>query len=158
MVLDYQVTLHKLINEKALNVHVVSSKQKLIIFHFVPLIGPSFGPGLLQYKLVLAKDAVKANGTYPKTAEYINECQHPEALDPFVVQGSIVICTFAEGFNNGTSSIVSIIETARTLGCMGFVFLANSSFGDFIAESIPLTIPGILIPKVTDAQVRMHWL
>lgn len=116
-------------------------------------IGPSFGRGFLQYKLVLAKDAVKANGTFPKTAEYIDECQYPEALDPFVVQGSVVICTFAAGFYNGTSSLIAIIETARTLGFMGFVFIANSTFGDFVAEPIPFTIPGIMIPKVSDAQV-----
>jgi len=44
--------------------------------------GPSFGNGTVYHKLVLAKDAVKINGTFPRTPEYLEECQHPEALDP----------------------------------------------------------------------------
>ncbi|KAL0305983.1 UNVERIFIED_CONTAM: Subtilisin-like protease SBT2.4 [Sesamum radiatum] len=52
----------------------------------VGLSGPSFGNGLLQYKLVLAKDAIKVNGTFPRTPQYLEECQYPEALDPAAVQ------------------------------------------------------------------------
>ncbi|KAG8385789.1 hypothetical protein BUALT_Bualt03G0081800 [Buddleja alternifolia] len=102
---------------------------------------------------VLARDATKVNGTFPKTPEYIEECQHPEALDPAVVQGSVVICTFSAGFYNGTSSLTAIIETAKALGLMGFVFIANPSYGDFIAEPIPFSVPGIMIPRTSDAQI-----
>ncbi|KAF5943587.1 hypothetical protein HYC85_017664 [Camellia sinensis] len=121
----------------------------------VGLSGPSFGNGLLQYKLVLARDAVRADHSFPKTAPYIEECQYPEALDPFVVLGSVVICTFSDGFYNGTSSVTAIIDTARTLGFMGFVLVANPAFGDFIAEPIPLSVPGIMIPRTSDARVSV---
>ncbi|CAK9137266.1 unnamed protein product [Ilex paraguariensis] len=112
---------------------------------------PSFGHGLLQHMLVLAKDAVKVNGTFPKTPEYIEECQYPEALDPIIVQGKIVICTFSTGFYNGTSSLRAIIETAKVLGFMGFVFVANPAYGNFVAEPIPFSIPGIMTPRTSDA-------
>lgn len=117
--------------------------------------GPSFGNGLLQYKLVNAKDAIKVNGTFPRTPPYIEECQHPEALNPSAVIGSVVICTFSAGFNNGTSDLLAVINTAKALGFMGFVLVANPSYGDFIAEPIPFSVPGIMIPRTSDAQVYM---
>lgn len=120
------------------------------------LSGPSFGNGWLQYRLVLAKDAVKADGMFPRSPQYLDECQYPEAFDPSVVQGSVVICTFSSGFYNGTSNLTAIIETARILGFMGFVLVANPSYGDFIAQPIPFSVPGIMIPKVSDAQVYIY--
>ncbi|KAL5578756.1 hypothetical protein UlMin_011198 [Ulmus minor] len=119
----------------------------------VGLSGPSFGHWLFLHRLVLAKDAVKKNGTFPRTAPYIEECQYPEALDPIIVESSIVICTFSEGFLNGTSTVTAIINTAKALGLAGFVLVANPKYGDFIAEPIPFDVPGILIPKVADVQV-----
>ncbi|KAL8104163.1 hypothetical protein AgCh_028411 [Apium graveolens] len=123
----------------------------------VGLSGPSFVLGDLQYKLVMAKDAVKANGTFPRTTAYIDECQYPEALDPFLVKGSIVICTFSTGFLDGTSSLTAIIDTARDLGFMGFAFLANSSLGDFIAEPIPFSVPGIMIPRTNNSEIVVRY-
>ncbi|XP_057764971.1 subtilisin-like protease SBT2.4 [Salvia miltiorrhiza] len=119
----------------------------------IGLSGPSFGNGWLQYRLVLAKDAIKANGAFPMTPQYLEECQSPEALDPTVVLGSVVICTFSAGFYNGTSNLTAIIETARVLGFMGFVLVANPTYGDFIAEPIPFSVPGIMIPKASDALI-----
>ncbi|WCJ20150.1 Subtilisin-like protease SBT2.4 [Euphorbia peplus] len=119
----------------------------------VGLTGPSFGEGLFKYRLVLAKDAVKPNGTFPKTPEFIEECQHPEALDRDLVWASIVICTFSDGFYNGTSTMTAIVDTAKRLGFMGFVFVANPIYGDFIAEPLPFAVTGIMIPRVADAQI-----
>ncbi|KAJ8761746.1 hypothetical protein K2173_004556 [Erythroxylum novogranatense] len=119
----------------------------------IGLSGSTFGDDLLTYKLVLAQDAVRANGTFPRTPPYAEECQYPEALDPIVVQGSIVICTFSAGFYNGTSTINAVIDTAKGLGFMGFALIANPDYGDFIVEPIPFAVPGIMIPKVADAQV-----
>lgn len=102
---------------------------------------------------MLAKDAVRANGAFPMTPQYTEECQYPEALDPIMVLGSVVICTFSSGFYNGTSNLTAVIATARSLGFMGFVLVANPSYGDFIAEPIPFSVPGIMIPKASDAQV-----
>ena len=111
------------------------------------------GEGLFLYKLVLAEDAVNINGTFPRTPQYIEECQFPEALDRNVVLGSVIICTFSDGFYNGTSTLTAIVDTARTLGIMGFILVANPTYGDFIAEPIPFAVPGIMIPSVADAKV-----
>lgn len=108
---------------------------------------------MLLHELMLARDAVKVNGTFPRTPPYTEECQYPEALDIDLVQGRIVICVFSDGFYNGTSTINAIVETARTLGFMGFALVANPIYGDFIAEPIPFAVSGIMIPKVADAQV-----
>ncbi|KAF8409609.1 hypothetical protein HHK36_005687 [Tetracentron sinense] len=123
----------------------------------VGLSGPTFGNGSFQYKLVLAKDAVKVNGTFPKTPQYVEECQYPEALDPIIVQGSVVICTFSLGFFNETSTVTAIIDTAKALGFMGFALVANPVYGDFIAEPIPLSVPGIMIPRITDTQIILQY-
>ncbi|XP_073280593.1 subtilisin-like protease SBT2.4 [Primulina huaijiensis] len=98
-------------------------------------VGPSFGSGLLQYKLVLAKDALKVNGTFPMT-QYVEEFQYPEALDPTVVQGTLE----------------AIIEIAKVIGFMGFVLVANPSYGDFIAQPIPFSVPGTSIPRISDSK------
>ncbi|XP_042945551.1 subtilisin-like protease SBT2.4 isoform X2 [Carya illinoinensis] len=119
----------------------------------VGLSGPTFGGGLFKYKLVLAKDAVKINGRFPRTPPYVEECQYPEALDRKIVQGRVVICTFSAGFFNEISTLTAIINTARTLGFMGFILAANPSYGDFIAEPIPFAVPGIMIPSIADAQI-----
>ncbi|GFP85073.1 subtilisin-like protease sbt3.3 [Phtheirospermum japonicum] len=119
----------------------------------VGLSGPSFGNGLIQYKLVLAKDAIRVSGTFPRTPDYIDECQYPEAFDPTVVHESVVICTFSAGFNNGTSNLTAIIDTAKALGFMGFVLVANPNYGDFIAEPIPFSVPGIMVPRTIDAKI-----
>ncbi|CAJ1941408.1 unnamed protein product [Sphenostylis stenocarpa] len=127
------------------------------ILNGVGLSGPSFGNGSVWHKLVLAKDAVKINGTSPKTPEYIEECQHPEVLDPNRVSGSIIICTFSAGFYNGTSTLAGIIDTAKTLGMEGFVLVANPNYGDYIAEAIPFAVSGIMIPRVDDAKVILQY-
>lgn len=115
--------------------------------------GPTLGSSLFLYKLVLAKDALNRNATFPRTAPYVEECQFPEAFDPLLVRGNIVICTFSSGFLNQTSTIPNILHTASTLGFVGFLFVANPAYGDFIAEPIPFSVPGIMIPEVADAQV-----
>ncbi|KAH7569437.1 hypothetical protein JRO89_XS06G0162300 [Xanthoceras sorbifolium] len=123
----------------------------------VGLSGPTFGKGLLYAKLVLAKDAPKSDGTFPRTPEYVEECQFPEAFDPIVVQGSVIICTFSAGFYNETSTLTAIINTATTLRLFGFLLIANPTYGDFVAEPIPFSVPGILIPKVSSAQVVLQY-
>ncbi|KAB2078452.1 hypothetical protein ES319_A06G163800v1 [Gossypium barbadense] len=119
----------------------------------VGLSAPTFGNGSLLYRLVLAKDAINLSGAFPRTSEYVEECQHPEAFDPNVVRGSIVLCSFSAGFYNETSTLTAIFDTARVLGFMGFVLVANPSYGDFIGQPIPFSVSGALIPKVADAKI-----
>ncbi|XP_065879058.1 subtilisin-like protease SBT2.4 [Euphorbia lathyris] len=119
----------------------------------VGLTRPSFGDRIFKYKLILATDAVKLNSTFPTTSEFVEECQHPEALDRNLVRNSVVICTFSDGFYNGTSTMSAIVDTARSLGFRGFVFVANPVYGDFVAEPILFAVSGIMIPRVADAQI-----
>ncbi|XP_031397716.1 subtilisin-like protease SBT2.4 [Punica granatum] len=123
----------------------------------VGLSGPTLGSGLFMYRLVLAQDAVKRNGTFPRTPPYTEECQYPEAFDPLIVQGSVVICTFSSGFINQTSSVSAILSTARDLHFTGFVLVANPKYGDFIVEPIPFPVPGIMIPNVSDVKVILQY-
>ncbi|GAB2212589.1 hypothetical protein Drorol1_Dr00020565 [Drosera rotundifolia] len=123
----------------------------------VGLSGPTFGTELIQYKLVLAKDALKAKGKFPTTPAYLEECQHPEAFDPIIVLGSIVICTFSVGFLNQTSTITAIIKTTEVLGLAGFVLVANPKYGDFIVAPVPFQVPGIMIPRTVDAQMILQY-
>ncbi|KAM3320292.1 hypothetical protein P3S67_007492 [Capsicum chacoense] len=119
----------------------------------VGLSGATVGDRLIQYnKLVLAKDAIKINTSLPKIANNSEECQYAEAFDPLVVQGNVVICTFSAGFYNGTSTLTAIIHTATFLQFRAFVFVANPTYGDFIAEPIPFATPAIIIPTTTDTQ------
>ncbi|TYK12309.1 subtilisin-like protease SBT2.4 [Cucumis melo var. makuwa] len=124
----------------------------------VGMSGPSLGSEFFLHKLVLAKDAKMQNETqYDDIPSYIEECQNPEAFDPNIVQNSIVLCSFSQGFLNGTSSLAAIIHTAKKLKFMGFVLIANPNYGDFIAEPIPFRVPGILVPSVSDTQVILKY-
>uniref|UniRef100_A0A7N0UJT0 Subtilisin-like protease SBT2.4 n=1 Tax=Kalanchoe fedtschenkoi TaxID=63787 RepID=A0A7N0UJT0_KALFE len=123
----------------------------------VGLSGETFGNELIKYKLVLAKDGLRENGSFPQTPEYVEECQHPEAFDPFIVQGSIMLCTFSAGFVNQTSTLSAIIQTAKAVGLAGFVLLANPSLGDYVAEPVPFSVPAVLIPNVSDSQSIMQY-
>ncbi|XP_038895834.1 subtilisin-like protease SBT2.4 [Benincasa hispida] len=123
----------------------------------VGLSGPTLGSEFFLHKLVLAKDGKKQNETHSNIPNYIEECQNPEAFDPNIVQNSIVLCSFSQGFLNGTSSLAAIIHTATTLRFMGFVLIANPNYGDFIAEPIPFRVPGILVPSVSDTQVILKY-
>ncbi|XP_010533791.1 PREDICTED: subtilisin-like protease SBT2.4 [Tarenaya hassleriana] len=123
----------------------------------IGLSGPTFGAGLLQHKLVLAKDAMRRNMSFLGTEASVEECQSPEALEPAIVFGSIVICTFSDGFYNQTSSLLNLLSTAASLRFSGFAFVANPRFGDFVAEPVIFPLPGILIPKVSDSQIVMRY-
>ncbi|CAN8240768.1 unnamed protein product [Cochlearia groenlandica] len=129
-----------------------------ITVHGVGLSGPTFGAPFLDYKLVLARDAIKRNGSVQQTVTGdIEECQRPDNFDPAVVLGSIVICTFSDGFYNQTSTVRAITKTATTLGFFGFILIANPKFGDYVAEPVIFSTPGILIPKVLDSQIILGY-
>lgn len=109
-----------------------------------------------MYRLVLAKDALNPNGTFPRTSPYTEECQHPEAFDPVTVRGSVVICTFSTGFLYQISSVSTILSTAKDLHLTAFILVANPELGDLLAEPIPFSVSGIIIPNVTDTKVQMQ--
>ncbi|KAF3792109.1 Subtilisin-like protease SBT2-4 [Nymphaea thermarum] len=115
------------------------------------LLGNYLTSTFTDYKLVSAKDAAVLPNV---TAE---ECQNPDALMAEVVQGSILICSFSAGFFQRNSTIYAVLRTASKLGAMGFVLVANPLYGDFTADPVPFSIPGIMIPRVSDAQALMEY-
>ncbi|XP_074580686.1 subtilisin-like protease SBT2.4 [Curcuma longa] len=117
----------------------------------VGLTAPSPGNGLFQFKLIAAKDAAIKNILDSE------ECQFADALQPELVINSVVICSFSQGFLNGTSSLAAILDTAKALHFIGFIFIANPAYGDFVAHPLPFSVPGIMIPRVADAQVLMAY-
>ncbi|XP_039141942.1 LOW QUALITY PROTEIN: subtilisin-like protease SBT2.4 [Dioscorea cayenensis subsp. rotundata] len=127
------------------------------------LSGPTQGKGKKKLKLVDAKDASKVVMVTKnnETTSYSNinaeECQDPETLDPMVVKNSIVICTFSQGFFNGTSTITAIINTSILLSFAGFIFAANPDYGDFIAQPLPFSLPAIIIPSIADVETLMEY-
>ncbi|KAL1214783.1 Subtilisin-like protease SBT2.4 [Cardamine amara subsp. amara] len=124
----------------------------------VGLSGPTFGAPLVQHRLVLARDAIRTNGSVPQTVTTdVEECQRPENFDPAAVLGSIVICTFSDGFYNDISTVRAITQTAMKLGFMGFILVANPRIGDYVAEPLTFSAPGILIPKVLDSQIILRY-
>ncbi|CAN6482574.1 unnamed protein product [Victoria cruziana] len=104
-----------------------------------------------DYKLVSAKDAAML----PNVT--VDECQNSDTLKAEVVEGSILICSFSAGFFQKNSTIYAVLRTAKELGAMAFVLVANPLYGDFTADPIPFSIPGIMIPRVSDAQALMEY-
>uniref|UniRef100_A0A0D9W2C4 Subtilisin-like protease fibronectin type-III domain-containing protein n=1 Tax=Leersia perrieri TaxID=77586 RepID=A0A0D9W2C4_9ORYZ len=99
----------------------------------------------LQFRLVAAKDIAGV--------ERADECQDATALRrrADVFRGSIVICSFSSGFYNGTSTLTAIVDTAKTLDFAGFVLVAGAQYGDFVAQPLPFSVPGVMVPRVADA-------
>ncbi|WOL09895.1 subtilisin-like protease SBT2.4 [Canna indica] len=118
---------------------------------------PTAGNGFFQFKLISARDAALQSSSVAAATSYAEECQHPDALKPELVINSIVICSFSQGFLNGASTVTAILATAKALHFVGFILLANPSFGDFIAQPLPLSVPGIMIPRVADAEILMAY-
>lgn len=87
--------------------------------------------------------------------ERAEECQDVEALRwrADVLHGSIVVCSFSQGFYNGTSTVTAILDAAEALGFAGFVLVANAMYGNFVAQPLPFSVPGVMVPRVADAQV-----
>ncbi|KAK3142931.1 hypothetical protein QOZ80_4BG0354350 [Eleusine coracana subsp. coracana] len=116
------------------------------------ILGLGLSAPTLESRFIAAKDAAA-----PDTAEMARaeECQDAEALRPRaeLLRGSIVLCSFSEGFYNGTSTVTAILNVAEDLGFAGFVLVANARFGDFVAQPLPFRVPGLLVPRVADAQV-----
>ncbi|KAG9455161.1 hypothetical protein H6P81_008065 [Aristolochia fimbriata] len=131
------------------NVLVLGNGRRL------PAIGLSGKAGRILFRLVEAKDAMKVNGSFPSSS--VEECQAPEAFDPEIVRGTIVICSFSAGFLNGTSTMAALANTAEVLGFRGFALVANRAYGDYVAPAMPFPTPGIMIPKVSYAQILSEY-
>ncbi|CAN6234441.1 unnamed protein product [Urochloa humidicola] len=119
---------------------------------------PGFGLSAptLKYRLVAAKDAAAPDAASMERAE---ECQDPEALHwrAGVLRDSIVVCSFSQGFYNGTSTVTAILDVAEALGFAGFVLVASAQYGDFLAQPLPFRVPGVMLPRVADAHLMWSY-
>ncbi|KAH0850942.1 hypothetical protein HID58_095109, partial [Brassica napus] len=111
----------------------------------VGLSGPTLGAPFLRHRLVLARDAVRTNGSVPRTITGdVEECQRPDNFDPAKVLGRLL----QSNLDNSSHH-----PNRHDPGFMGFILMANPNFGDYVAEPTIFSSPGILIPKVLDSQV-----
>ncbi|XP_078437636.1 PA-domain containing subtilase family protein [Wolffia australiana] len=117
----------------------------------IGLTGPSSESDALSFKtLVAAKDAGNC-------IDCADECQREDALDQTFVQGAVVICNFSHGFANGSSTLAVATNTAKKLGFGGLILAANPELGDFIAEPLPFSVPGVMIPKASDSKIMLDY-
>ncbi|PKA50651.1 Subtilisin-like protease SDD1 [Apostasia shenzhenica] len=125
--------------------------------HGVGFSAPTAGDGAKQLRLISAGDAAMQKAGDGFSVARAEECQFPEALKPAGVRGSIVICSFSGGFFNGSSSVTSVLATAERLGFAGFILAADQRYGDFTAQPLPLTVPGVMITRTADAQILWNY-
>ncbi|KAL6653045.1 hypothetical protein ACP70R_011970 [Stipagrostis hirtigluma subsp. patula] len=129
-----------------------SYKTRLVLGDGRRVPGLGLSAPTLRYRLVAAKDAAALGDV--GGVERAEECQDAAALcrRADVLRGAIVVCSFSQGFYNGTSTVAAILDTARVLGFAGFVLVADALYGDFVAQPLPFPVPGVMIPRVADAE------
>ncbi|TVU07442.1 hypothetical protein EJB05_47497, partial [Eragrostis curvula] len=108
------------------------------------ILGLGLSAPTLQHRLVAAKDAAVPDAA---DMERAGECQDAEALRARaeLLRGTIVLCSFSQGFYNGTSKVTAILDVAEALGFAGFVLVADARYGDFVAQPLPFRVPGLMV-------------
>ncbi|TVU07431.1 hypothetical protein EJB05_47486, partial [Eragrostis curvula] len=108
------------------------------------ILGLGLSAPTLQHRLVAAKDAAVPDAA---DMERAGECQDAEALRARaeLLHGTIVLCSFSQGFYNGTSKVTAILDVAEALGFAGFVLVADARYGDFVAQPLPFRVPGLMV-------------
>uniref|UniRef100_A0A5B6Z0V7 Putative subtilisin-like protease isoform X2 n=2 Tax=Davidia involucrata TaxID=16924 RepID=A0A5B6Z0V7_DAVIN len=78
-----------------------------------------------------------------------SDCQRPEVLNKNLVEGNILLCGYSFNFVVGTASIKKVVETAKSLGAIGFVLAVENVSPGTKFDPVPVGIPGILITDVS---------
>lgn len=105
-----------------------------------------------MYTLISAAHAM-CNDTGAPTDMYIGECQDPSTLNPDLVAGNLLICSYSVRFVLGVSTIKQALQTAKNLSAAGVVFYLDPFVLGFQINPTPMDIPGIIIPSANDSKV-----
>jgi hypothetical protein len=102
-----------------------------------------------MYTLVAATHALK-NDTKDM---YVGECQDPTSLDPFLIKGNLLVCSYSVRFVLGLSSVKQALETAKNVSAVGVVFYLDPFVIGFQLNPTPMHITGLIIPSSDDSKV-----
>lgn len=104
-----------------------------------------------MYTMVSAIHAL--NDTTAANDMYVSECQDPASLNPDIIQGNLLICSYSIRFVLGLSTIKQALDTAGNLSAAGVVFYMDPFVIGFQINPIPMKLPGIIIPTPEDSKV-----
>lgn len=104
-----------------------------------------------MYTLVAATHALK-NDTNANDM-YLGECQDPTNLDPYLIKGNLLVCSYSVRFVLGLSSVKQALETAKNVSAVGVVFYLDPFVIGFQLNPTPMHIPGLIIPSSDDSKV-----
>jgi hypothetical protein len=118
-------------------------------FKFLKFIFSAGTTGHDMYTLVVATHALK-NDTKDM---YVGECQDPTSLDPSLIKGNLLVCSYSVRFVLGLSSVKQALETAKNVSAVGVVFYLDPFVIGFQLNPTPMHIPGLIIPSSDDSKV-----
>eukprot|EP00252_Welwitschia_mirabilis_P008147 TRINITY_DN19865_c0_g1_i1.p1 TRINITY_DN19865_c0_g1~~TRINITY_DN19865_c0_g1_i1.p1 ORF type:complete len:496 (-),score=74.27 TRINITY_DN19865_c0_g1_i1:93-1580(-) len=106
-----------------------------------------------MYSLIAAAHA-KRNSTEDT---YANECQDPDELQPHLIEGNILICSYTIRFVLGLSSVRKAVMTAQNLSAAGIIFYTDPFVVGFQLNPVPMMMPGLIIPSSDDSKVFLQY-
>ena len=118
------------------------------------LVCSTAGTNDTMYTMISATHAL-CNDTDASNDLYVGECQDPSILEPELVAGNLLICSYSVRFVLGTSTIKQALQTARNLSAAGVVFYLDPFVLGFQLNPTPMDMPGIIIPSANDSKVRI---
>ncbi|XP_021713649.1 subtilisin-like protease SBT2.3 [Chenopodium quinoa] len=118
--------------------------------------GLASGTNDTMYTLISAAHAL-SNDTAAPTDMYVGECQNPSSLNPDLVAGNLLICSYSVRFVLGVSTIKQALQTAKNLSAAGVVFYLDPFVLGFQINPTPMDMPGIIIPSANDSKVLLQY-
>ncbi|XP_057544423.1 subtilisin-like protease SBT2.3 [Amaranthus tricolor] len=119
-------------------------------------VGFASGTNDTMYTMISATHAL-CNDTDASNDLYVGECQDPSILEPELVAGNLLICSYSVRFVLGTSTIKQALQTARNLSAAGVVFYLDPFVLGFQLNPTPMDMPGIIIPSANDSKVLLQY-
>ncbi|XP_057542348.1 subtilisin-like protease SBT2.3 [Amaranthus tricolor] len=119
-------------------------------------VGFASGTGNIKYTMISAAHAL-CNDTAQSNDLYVGECQDSSILDPELVAGNLLICSYSVRFVLGVSTIKQALQTAKNLRATGVVFYLDPFVLGFQLNPTPMDMPGIIIPSTNDSKVLLQY-
>ncbi|ERM99272.1 hypothetical protein AMTRI_Chr02g254020 [Amborella trichopoda] len=88
---------------------------------------------------------------------YLSECQDSSQLNPDLIRGNLLICSYSIRFVLGLSSIKQALQTAKNVSAVGVVFYMDPFVLGFQLNPTPMNMPGLIIPSPSDSQVFLKY-